>query len=192
MRPQLRIPPLLVAAALSAAVAGCRLTSPPVAYTTPQPIFVSGGTSEVVWERVIDVLHGYPFEIERENKLDGVIETKFKVGSNLLEPWHGDSVGFYNRLESGIQSIRRKVFVTIRPESGGFTISVATDKQLSNLDQPIANSPGGATFQDNRPLQRDLTATVGERAAVEGWVSRGRDIPLERDLTARLRAAFSE
>lgn len=170
--------------------AGCRLTSPPVAYAPPQAVFVSGGSSEQVWERVVDVLHDYPFEIERENKLDGVIETKFKVGASLLEPWHRDSVGFYNRLESGMQSIRRKVFVHIRPEAGGYSISVSTDKQISNHDRPIANTPGGATFLDNRPLQRNLSAVVGDRPVAEGWVSRGRDSALEVDMMRRLRSAF--
>ena len=33
----------------------------------------------------IDVLHDYRFAIARENKLDGVIETEYKVGSGLLE-----------------------------------------------------------------------------------------------------------
>lgn len=180
-----------LATLVAVGLAGCRLTSPPVAYAPPEAIVVAGGSSEQVWERVVDVLQEYPFEIERENKLDGVIETKFKIGASLLEPWHRDSVGFYNRLESGLQSIRRKLFVNIQPDAGGgFTISVASDKQISNLDQPIANTPGGATFQDNRPLQRDLTATLGDRPPTRGWVSRGRDAALEADLMRRLRNAF--
>ena len=34
-----------------------------------------------------------PFEIARENKLDGVIETQYKTGAGILEPWHPDTVG---------------------------------------------------------------------------------------------------
>ena len=61
---------------------------PPVA----NPVFVRANNSEEAWERTVDVVHDYLFEIERENKLGGVIETRYKTGASLMEPWHPDSV----------------------------------------------------------------------------------------------------
>lgn len=182
---------LLSCCCLAMVGAGCAgfPQTPPVT-TPPAPLFVSGLSDEEVWERVIDVLHDYPFAIARENKLNGVIETEYKVGANLLEPWHRDSVGLWNRLESGLQPIRRKVFVTITPSNNGFGLAVRAEKEISDRPQRSANTPGGATFQDNLPLRRDLDAVVGERPQSAGWVSRGRDFALEHDLTQRLQAAF--
>ena len=155
----------------------------------PEPLFVVGNDLEPVWERAVDVLHDYRFEIARQNKLDGVIETKYKVGASLVEPWHRDSVGFRNRLESTLQSIRRRVVVRITPSNQGYLVSVLAYKELENLVGLAANSAGGATFQENTPLQRDLDVVVGQTTA-SGWVSHGRDFALEQDMAARLRVAF--
>lgn len=163
--------------------------SPQQGVMTSEPVFVSGNDLEPVWERVVDVLHDYHFELARQNKLDGVIETKYKVGASLVEPWHRDSVGLQNRLESTLQSIRRRAFVSITPANGGYLISVVAHKELENLVGLAANSAGGATFQENAPLQRDLDVVVGQTTP-SGWVSHGRDFALEQDMTERLKAAF--
>lgn len=154
------------------------------------PIFVAGGEMEQIWERSVDVLHDYRFEIDRENKLDGIIETKYKVGASLAEPWHRDSVGLENRIESTLQSIRRKVFLTITPTEGGFLIGVQAHKELEDLAGLAANSAGGATFQESTPLQRDLNLVVGQTAP-SGWIPQGRDIMLEQDLITHLQRTFS-
>jgi len=153
------------------------------------PSFVPGHELEPIWERTVDVLHDYRFEIARENKLDGIIETKYKVGSGIAEPWHRDSVGLENRLESSLQSIRRKVFVTITKTEGGFLVGVQAHKELEDLAGLAANSAGGATFQENTPLQRDLNLVVGQTAP-SGWISKGRDVILEQDLITHLSAAL--
>ena len=180
----------LVFAAPCLLTAGCHLflVRPPSA--SPQPLFVTSTNSEFVWERIVDVLHDYPFEIERENKLNGVIETKYRIGSTLLEPWFRDSYGLRNRLESSIQTVRRKVFVTMTPVEGGYVVTVRAEKEIENFPISAANTTGGATFQENQPLQRDLNAVLGPETAQE-WVRRGRDTVLEQDLTSRLRAVFS-
>src|SRR5262245_7731064 len=114
-----RVTPLILACVLFTTGWGCALTGKRVATTTiANPIFVSSNNQEVVWERVVDVLHDYRFEIARENRLDGVIETDYKVGSSFLEPWHKETVGYENRLESTLQSIRRKALVSLTPAEG--------------------------------------------------------------------------
>ncbi len=177
-----------VALAFIVAAGGCagfRPVGPP-----SNPVFIPGGNQEVVWERAVDVLHDYPFEIARENRLDGVIETQYKVGSGLLEPWHKESIGFDERLESTLQSIRRRAFVSITPAEGGFLVGVEAFKELEDLPGLAANSAGGATFQENRALDRDLNQVVGQTAP-SGWIPVGRDLALEADLLNRLRHGFS-
>ncbi len=153
------------------------------------PIFVPANDMEQIWEQIVDVLHDYQFEIDRENKLDGIIETKYKVGSGVAEPWHRDSVGLENRLESSFQSIRRKIFVSITPTDGGFLVGVQAHKELEDLAGLAANSAGGATCQDSAPLQRDLNLVVGQTAP-SGWILQGRDVALEQDLINNLHAAL--
>jgi hypothetical protein len=169
-------------------VCGCATfspSSPPVA----NPIVIRASDGELVWERTVDVVHQYLFEIERENRLDGIIETKYQTGASLLEPWHPDSVGKANRLESTLQSIRRKAFVSVTPVDGGFLVGVEAVKELEDVPR-AANSAGAATFLDNNPLQRDLNVVVGQ-ATPSGWLPRGRDPDLEQSMLRSLSEAFS-
>jgi hypothetical protein len=156
-----------------------------------QPVFVPVADQDFVWERTVDVLHDYPFEVDRENRLDGVIETHYKIGSGVFEPWHRESVGLANRLESTLQSIRRKVVVRVVPTQGGFLITPEVYKEQEDVIGITATSAGGATFQDHSPLQRDLNLVVGQ-SAPSGWILLGRDVTLEQDIRARLQAAFAQ
>jgi hypothetical protein len=179
-------PSLLLVAICIAASGGCASLNAPV---TPNPVFVPAGHYEMAWERTVDAIHDFKFPIERESKPGGVIETGYVVGSSVFEPWNRDSVGFDNRLESTFQSIRRRARVTISPAQGGFLVGVEAYKEQEDVQGPVANSSGGASFQINQPLQRDLNLVVGQ-AAPSGWIARGRDPALEHAMLARIRSRF--
>src|SRR5262245_16812844 len=98
---------LLLVLGLCILASGCATMGRPVA--AANPVFVAASNEEAVWERTVDVVHDY-FEIARENPIlgsqPGVIETRYKTGASLFEPWHRDSHGLESRLESTAQSIR--------------------------------------------------------------------------------------
>ncbi len=169
---------------------GCAMYRPVVA---ANPIFVAANNEDVVWERTVDVVHEY-FDIARENRMvgsqPGRIETKYKVGAGLLEPWHRDSHGLESRLESSMQSIRRKAFVDVTPTEGGYLIGVEVFKEIEDLPGVANNTAGGSTFQQGNPLRRDLDLVVDETAPA-GWIVKGRDDQLEQELSRRLQVAFS-
>ncbi len=152
-------------------------------------VFVRGQNDEQVWEKTVDVVHDY-FFIERENHFDNVIETKYKVGSGLLEPWQHDSVGFYNRLESTLQSIRRKAFVHVTPTGDGHLVSVQVYRELEDVPSRNKNSPGGATFRQYLPLQRELEIDA-EQATDSRWIPAGRDPDLEQEMLSALQFRLS-
>jgi hypothetical protein len=152
------------------------------------PIMVRANNPDEAWERTVDVVHDYLFEIERENKLGGVLETRYKTGASVLEPWHRDTVGVSNRMESTLQSIRRKAFVSVTPVDGGYLIGVEAHKELEDVAK-AANLQGAATFLDDAVLQRDLNAVVGQ-ATPSGWVSKGRDPALEQSMLQSIQRAF--
>ncbi|NQV26907.1 MAG: hypothetical protein HQ518_21365 [Rhodopirellula sp.] len=153
----------------------------------PNPVFVPSTDYDVVWENAIDVMHSLQLPIQRESKLDGIIETNYKVGAGLLEPWHQDAVTMTDRLEGSFQSVRRRAVMSITPAQGGFLVGVEVVKELENPDKLIINSPGNSTFQENTPLQRDLNVVIGP-ATPEGWIAQGRDPGLEQSILARLQA----
>lgn len=187
-----RFLPVIILTVIVLSAGGCRLMPDTTTSSGPTvgPLYVAANSQDLVWERTVDVLHKYPFEVERENRQDGVIETRYKVGSGWLEPWHKESIGSFNRWESTLQSIRRKVVVHVNPVAGGFQISVEALKEMEDLRGLAASSAGGATFQENSPLQRDLNLVVGQTAS-STWQPLGRDILLERDIMRRLQKIFS-
>ncbi len=158
------------------------------------PLFVASPTDPnselIVNERAMDVLHHYNFEVDTNNQLEGTLSTQYKVGSGILEPWHRESVGMTNRLESTAQPIRRKVLIHFVKVEGGYLVSVEALKEIEDLASPTPNSPGNSTFRDTYPLQRDLNLVVGQ-STPSGWIPRGHDVALEQDMLARLRAAYA-
>lgn len=143
------------------------------------PVFIPANSQHAAWERTVDVLHAYHFPIARENRLDGVIESDYRVGSGVLEPWHADSVGLESRLESTLQSIRRKVKIDLTPVEGGFLLGVEANKELENLTGLAENTSGAATFRESTPLERNLNDVVGQTSDSR-WIQLGRDTRLEQ------------
>jgi len=172
-------------------ISGCAFSRP--ATVAGNPIFVPAHNEEAIWEQTVDVVHDY-FELARENRIvgsqPGVIETRYKVGSGLLEPWNRDSHGFENRTESTLQSIRRKAIINIIPAQGGYLVSVEVFKEIEDLPGIANNTAGGATFSQASPLRRDLDQVVGQ-SAPSGWVARGRDEALEAEMLRRLQFAYA-
>ncbi len=181
------LPPLVWLAALVCLQPGCAMFRG--ASAPSNPILVRASSHEAVWEQTVDVLHHNLFEIERENRLDGTIETRFKVGSGILEPWHPDSPSLMSRIESTLQSIRRKVLVTITPADGGYLIGVEAYRELEDV-AVAANSAGAATFLDNNAQKRDLPELMGQ-ATPSGWIPKGRDPELEQFLLDEIYGMFS-
>lgn len=179
---------------LLCAASGCALPglTLPQGALAPNPMLVPAANEEVLWERTVDVLHDYHFQIASENRFSRVIETDYRTGSGLLEPWHHDSVGHENRLESTLQSVRRKVFVRLTPDEAGrgYAVSVEAYKEFEDLPGVAANSPGGATFQESTPLERDLNLVVGQ-SAPSGWIPAGRDAALEQSVLNSLQDAYA-
>lgn len=181
--------PRCLTAFLAAALSGCVSmdgSGAPVA----NPVFVRANNPEEAWERTVDVVHDYQFEIDRENKLGGVIETRYKTGASVLEPWHADSVGKINRLQSTLQSIRRKAYIHFTPAPGGYLVGVEAIKELEDVPR-AANFVGGATFLDNSALQRDLNPVVGQ-ATPSGWIEKGRDADLEQAMLRTINRRFGQ
>jgi hypothetical protein len=156
------------------------------------PLLVATPNEELVWERAVDVLHDFQFEIARENRLGRIIETAPKVGSGILEPWHHDSVGWNARLESSLQSIRRIVLISLQPDDNGqgYLVSVTALKEREDLPGVAGNSAGAATFSESTPMIRDLNPVVGQ-SSPSIWIPLGRDSALEQAMLARLRAVYS-
>jgi hypothetical protein len=164
--------------------------------------------AEVVWTQLVDVVDDY-FKIHSEQRVvfsngvpaEGRIDTYPQTGATLLEPWRGDSIGFRERLESTLQSIRRRAAVRLIPDPAGWRIETIVLKELENMPRPMRATTGGASFRNDDSLYRYGTPlpTLGQQVGDQprpvasptpniGWIPLGRDPLLEQRLLARVTA----
>ena len=131
------------------------------------------------------------FDIASEDRIQRKIVTQPKTGATLLEPWEGDSVGFHERFECTLQSIRRFAIVTVQPAptGQGWAVRVEVRKELEDLLQPDRQSIGRAVFNNQFPLNR-TREVVGPVQAPAYWIPRGRDPKLEQAILAKIRASL--
>lgn len=191
MKPSLLLLPILLAAV------GCapfQRASIQPAY--PNPVLIPSNDYEYVWEQMVDVVND-DFRIIREERVrqvgnmltEGLVETEPLVGATLLEPWRGDSASSYERLESTLQTIRRRSIVRMIPSQGGFLVDVAVFKELEDLKRPKHSTVGEATFRSDQSLER-FREPVGEFPQSVGWIPLGRDVAAEQRILQRLMARF--
>jgi len=172
--------------------------------TDPQacdnPVFlpVALNDYERVFDGIVDVVGDY-FRIDREDPvrlvgntlLEGRIDTFFVTGATLFEPWEHNSANEYDRLESTLQSIRRKAIIKIKPEpTGGFKVEVFVYKELENLKQPEHSTAGAATFRNSISQERVINPDDTAVANV-GWIPQGRDTALEQRIINQLLYRFT-
>ncbi|NBW97277.1 MAG: hypothetical protein EBR28_11240, partial [Planctomycetia bacterium] len=162
--------------------------------------------AEVVWQQMVDVTDDF-FKVQSEQRVvfangvpaEGRIDTYPQTGATLLEPWRGDSVGFGERLESTLQSIRRRATMRLIPDPAGWRIETVVVKELENLARPMRATTGGASFRNDDSLYRYGTPlpTLGQQVGDQprpvanptpnlGWIPLGRDPLLEQKMLSRL------
>lgn len=184
---------VFIVGGLILATAGCTMrpfaTGPAMPIENPARC---GAHPDYVYDQVVDVVDNY-FEIEREERprlvgdviTPGRIDTLPTVGSTLLEPWRKDSANAYQRLESTLQSMRRRALVQVIPTAEGTLIDVAVYKELEDVIRPEFAPTAAATFRHDESLIR-YSEPVGGQPAPLGWIPQGRDCALEQRMLAQI------
>jgi hypothetical protein len=164
--------------------------------------------AEAIWKQMVDVADDY-FKVASEQRVtfangvatEGRIDTFPQTGATLLEPWRADSVGFRERLESTLQSIRRIGTMRLMPDPAGWRIEVVVNKELEHLARPMRATTGGASFRNDDSLYRYGTPlpTLGQQVGDQprpvaaptpnlGWIPLGRDPLLEQRMLSKVLA----
>ena len=152
---------------------------------------------QYVFETTVEVITDY-FRIEHEEPvrqvgptlLEGRIDTYPKVGATMLEPWDSDSADQYERLESTLQTIRRRAVVKIVPTQGGYRLEVTVFKELESVVQPELSTAGAATFSHDTTLTRVINPDLGVNPT-GSWIPLGRDPVLEQRIIGQLLSRFN-
>lgn len=152
----------------------------------PNPLELPPSPDEFVWSQVIDAVDDY-FRIAREQPvqnsdgiiLDGRVETAYRIGASCFEPWRKDSTAGFERLQSTLQSIRRRAIVTVRPQGPGYSIEVIVQKDLEDVDRSqYSTESSAATRHDGTVVRRE--DRFDDSPVTLGWIPLGRDTSLEQ------------
>lgn len=180
---------LVVASVITAG--GCRqlfyrLSNQPPESLLPNPLELPPVADDFAWQQVVDVVDDY-FRIVREQPvqnngqiiLDGSLETAYVVGASIFEPWRKDSTAGFERLQSTLQSIRRRAIVTMRPSGDGYVIEIVVQKDLEDTDRTqYATETTAGVRHDGSIVRADDDVQDGPQTL--GWIPLGRDATLEQ------------
>lgn len=167
----------------------------------PNPLELPPADDLFVWSQVVDAVDDY-FRIAREQPvqnsngilLDGRVETAYLVGASIFEPWRKDSTAGFERLQSTLQSIRRRAIVTVRPQGAGYALEVVVQKDLEDTDRTHYATESTAGVRHDGTLIR-RTDAYDDSPQTLGWIPLGRDTALEqvllRDIFGRITQADS-
>ena len=116
-----------------------------------------------------------------------------------MEPWRKDSTSGFERLQSTLQSIRRRATVTVRPQPAingliggdatGYTIEVVVQKDLEDTNRTqYATETTGSLRHDGTVVRQE--DSLDDSPQTLGWIPLGRDTSLEqailRDIFGRI------
>ena len=166
------------------------------------PIFVPVDDHELVWSQVVDAMDDY-FQIQSEERVqfiggvitEGRIETIPRSGATLLEPWRRDSTRGFEKIHATLQSVRRRASARLMPVANGYSIEVAVFKELEAVDRAEHATIGGSTLRyDDSLVRGDRVIAEADTHAITdapitlGWIAQGRDVTLEHEILANIRA----
>ncbi len=157
------------------------------------PVLVSPGipngeSYRKVFEKCIDVLNSYKFDILSADMRDGMIITKPRISPGYEQVWKGGNPDPRERLLATLQTTRQIVWIKIDVgERGGYTVKVTVEKEMEDLAKPTRQRIG-AVFQETPTVAREIEV-VGPIApsTTSSWFPVGRDYACEQLLLRQIR-----
>ncbi len=111
---------------------GCVSNTKPIVSTTKPT--GSQRNFEAIWQASRQVLTKYYFQLDRQDRREGIITTTPLTGKQPLEFWRGDATSAYSLAENTIQTIYRTATVRInrKGKSGAYQHAVEIQVDRSN------------------------------------------------------------
>ncbi|MEM9827401.1 MAG: hypothetical protein AAF958_12460 [Planctomycetota bacterium] len=175
----------------------------------PNPVQVPAVRDQFLWNAITDTVDDF-FQIAKQQPVvnsgnmvvDGRLETAYQVGGSIFEPWRKDSTAGFERLQSTLQSIRRRAIVTARPaiaagsslpmspggsvaNADGYLIEVVVTKDLEDVLDPDSVSQVPEVSRHDGTLIR-IGDRIDDSPLTLGWIPLGRDPQLEQRILSQI------
>lgn len=172
---------LLLSASL--ALSGCQPVEPPVTLTSQNLEFAGAEEYGALFDSCVETLRRYGFDLDRVDRLAGVITTFPETSEHFFEFWRRDVDTRYDWVEASLIPVRRKVSVEVQRPAGELAATLVVTvfrERLSTPDRQYNTS--GAAFL---VFGEALPATTGRPVDPyrdEYWIADGRDGAMEARL----------
>ncbi len=155
----------------------------PPAHTVDRPRLPKDAAEreyELLWQASRKTLMKYGFELEWQDRRNGVLSTRAMSSGYLFESaWRHDATNLYYLGENAMHNMYRAAEVTIeRTAAGGYTFAVQVAMARSNAKPRLITDPSTLTTA----LQGDITKTKPSRRAYKDRAYALRDRYVYEDL----------
>lgn len=157
------------------------------------PIFVPTTNHRALWDAVEDIVDDYypiamcePVRLHNNVFSEGRLDTMPIMGASILEPWHGDSMTYYDRWERTLQTIRTRAMVRVTPDEGGFWLQVFVYKELENLPAPMNSNISIHDVRYDSANSERVGQNRGYGDEYGGWILIDRDNELEQHILQQI------
>jgi hypothetical protein len=157
--------------------------------TVENPVYIPGDPHAygAVFEKVLETITGYNFEIAYADRYDGRIETFPRISPGLEQLWKPGSPDFDQRLEATFQTMRHRILVRIEAANdGGFFVSVKALKELEDLPRPTRSTAGAASFRSDNTVERQFEV-IDPTVFESQWIPMGEDAKLEQAILQQIK-----
>ncbi len=162
------------------------LPPPPIEVSVSNPAHIGAVDPDFLWRQVVDAVDDY-FRIDTEqpvrrdnmNWLEGRLTTYPDVSGTIFEPWRHEAARGFERLQSTVETVRRKATVRLIPEATGYLVDVQVVKEQEDVDQSQFATAGAAAQRHDGSIVRNQNQ-LRQMPLTLGWYEIGRDRDLER------------
>lgn len=171
----------LLAATCIAGTAGCQAPPQPLGPTVERVSLGQPEDRDQLWTAVCDALRGQSFQLDRQDKVNGVITTFPETTAQGFELWRPQPRPAYYWWEANMQTIARQATVQLLPgrNANDLGIDVKVERLRYRLEERQIDNSAGAMrlFSSEAPTASGQMARPSKTGF---WYSLGRDDFLER------------
>jgi len=178
----------VVAAVVLACGLGCQAPGEPAAPLTARVSAETPADLEAIWEAATDTLLRNSFQLDRQDRLAGVLTTHPETSAAFFELWRPQPRPAYLWWESNLHTIQRQAAVTIRPVEEGreYDVTVQVERFRYSFEERQIDNPLGALrlYSSEAPTVRaGELRRLGESS---DWIPLGRDPFMEEALLSSI------
>ncbi len=167
--------------ALLVAGAGCQVPPQPTGPTLSTVPIQTPEQVNRLWESVENTLLAFNFDVDRRDRVSGIMTTYPETSTNWFELWRVQPAPAYYWWESNLHTIQRQTEVYIRqaPSPGSYELEVKVDRYRRSMEERQVDNAAAAMrlYSGQAPTLSGQMRTPAESSY---WVRLGRDGHMEQ------------